>query len=131
MTGKTMKVISLWYPLSYRLFDKAQLNLRGPFYRGNAFHSDRSVPIIGSFLPNTRETRVTILLHELGHLIQRRDKQWLLPNDGTSDHLTRENTEHVIAVCDKQIKRISRISFAQELQAVRLTTPGPANVPGP
>jgi hypothetical protein len=57
MTGKTTKVISFQYPLSYRLFDKAKLNLEGPFYRGNAFHSDRS---LGGFLPNTRETRVTI-----------------------------------------------------------------------
>ena len=131
MTGKTMRVTSLQYPLSYRLFEKAELNLRGPFYRGEACHSDRSVTIVGSFLPNTREARVTILLHELGHLIERRNKQWLLPNDGNSDHLSRENTERVIAVCDKQIRRHSRISFAQELQAVRLTTPGSASVPGP
>jgi hypothetical protein len=120
MSGKTVTWISLEYHLSYRLFDKAELNLEGPFYRGKTFTS------IGGFLPNTREARVTILLHELGHLIKRRDKQWLLPNDGTSDHLSQENTERVISVCGEQIRRLSRISFAQELEAVRLTTPGPA-----
>lgn len=134
MTGKTMSLISVSYPLSYRLFDKAELNLRGPFYRGNAFNSDGSVPSIGSFLPNTREARVTILLHELGHLIERPDKQWLLPNDGTSDYLSRENTEHVVAVCGEQIRRRSRISFAQELQAARPSSSDSAiaaNVLGP
>jgi hypothetical protein len=119
MTGKTGKVISLKYTLSYRLFDKAKLNLGGPFYRDNASHSNRS---IGGFLPNTREARVTILLRELGHLIERRDKQWLLPNDGTSEDLSQENTERVIAVCGEQIRRLSRISFARELQAARTTS---------
>ena len=121
MTGRTMKLTSLQYPLSYRLFDKAELNLEGPFYRGNDFRSERS---IGGFLPNTREARVTILLHELGHLVETPDKQWLLPNDGASGSLVRKNTERVIAVCGKQIRRRSRISFAQELQAARSTPPG-------
>ena len=131
MTGKTGKLISLQYLLSYRLFDKAELNLEGPFYRGNASHSDRS---IGGFLPNTREARVTIMLHELGHLIERRDKRWLLLNDGTSEYLSQENTERVIAVCGQQIRGLSRISFAQELQPARPTSPGPgskANMLGP
>ena len=122
MTGKTIKVVSRQYPLSYRLFDKVELNLEGPFYRGNAPQSGWT---IGGFLPNTREARVTILLHELGHLIERRDRQWLLPDDGNSDHLSQENTERVIAVCGQQIRRLSRISFVQELQAVRTTLPGP------
>ena len=128
MSGKTVAWISIEYHLSYRLFDKAELNREGPFYRGKTFTS------IGSFLPNTREARVTILLHELGHLIKRRDKQWLLPNDGANDHLSKENTERVISVCGEQIRSLSRISFAQELQAVRLTTLVPAtkaNLLGP
>ena len=69
---------------------------------------------------------MTILLHELGHLIETPDKQWLLPNDGASGYLVRKNTERVIAVCGKQIRRRSRISFAQELQAARSTSPDPA-----
>lgn len=123
MTGKTGNWISLQYSLPYRLFAKAELNLEGPFYSGNVLHSGRS---IGGFRPNTREARVTILLHELGHLIKRPDKQWLLPNDGTSDYLSQENTERVVAVCGKQIRGLSRISFAKELQAARPTLPGRA-----
>jgi hypothetical protein len=119
MTGKAMNVTSLPYSLSYRLFDKAELNVNGPFYRGNAFNSQLSMPNIGGFLPNTREARVTILLHELGHLIKRPDKQWLLPDDGGNDYLSQENTKRVIALCGEQIRRLSRISFAQELQAAR------------
>jgi hypothetical protein len=131
MTGKTMEVISVRYPLSYRLFDRAEINLRGPFYFANAFHSAGS---IGGFLPNTREARMAILLHELGHLIERPDKQWLLPNDGASAYLVQENTERIIAVCGKQIRRRSQVGFAQELQAARSTSPGSAiaaNVPRP
>jgi hypothetical protein len=120
MSGKHAKWISFTYHLTYRLFDKAELNREGPFYRDKTFTS------IGGFLPNTREARVTILLHELGHLIQRRDNQWLLPNDGASEYLSQENTARVISVCGKQIRSLSRISFAQELQAVRPTLPGPA-----
>lgn len=120
MSGKYAKWISFTYNLSYRLFDKAELNREGPFYRDKTFTS------IGGFLPNTREARVTILLHELGHLIERRDRQWVLPNDGASEYLSQENTARVISVCGKQIRSLSRISFAQELQAVRPTLSGPA-----
>lgn len=107
MTGETMKVTNLRYRLtSYRLFDKAELNLDGPFYRVSPSHPHR---IIGGFRPNTREARVTILLHELGHLIERPDKQWLLPNDGAVERLSDENTARVIAVCGRQIRSLRRI----------------------
>jgi hypothetical protein len=116
MIGKTTSHTSLHEVLSYRLFQKVELNLEGPFYRRSFYYSGRS---IGGFPPNTREARVTILLHELGHLIGRRDRQWLLPNDGASEDLVRENTKRVIGVCGEQIRRLRRISFAQELQAAR------------
>jgi hypothetical protein len=118
MTGKTVTVTNLRYPLTYRLFDRAEVSLEGPFYRVNAFHLHGS---IGGFRPNTREARVTILLHELGHLISRPDKGWLLPDDDSNGHLSLENTERVIALCGKQIRDLKRFNFAQELQAARLT----------
>jgi hypothetical protein len=119
MTGETVKVTNLRYPLlSYRLFGKAVLNLDGPFYRVSAAHPHRN---IGRFRPNTREARVTILLHELGHLIEGPGKQWLLRDDGVDRHLSEENTERVIAACGKEIRRLRRITFAQELQAARST----------
>jgi hypothetical protein len=121
MTGKATKVTSDRYLLSYRLFAQAKLNLSGPFYSGNALRIGRSVvPSIGKFPPNTREARVTILLHELGHLIERPDKQWVLPDDGASADLSEENTERVIAVCGKQIRSRSPISFGRVLQTARL-----------
>jgi hypothetical protein len=116
MSGSTTNHMSRHDALSYRLFQKAELNLEGPFYRRSLYYSDLS---IGGFPPNTREARVTILLHELGHLIGRRDRQWLLPNDGASEDLMRENTKRVIRACREQIKRLRRISFAQQLQTAR------------
>jgi len=113
MIGETVKIINLRYALtSYRLFDKAELNLDGPFYRVSPSNPHR---IIGGFRPNTREARVTILLHELGHLIARPDKQWLLPNDGTDERLSDENTTRVIAVCGRQIRSLRRISKSERI----------------
>ena len=116
MSGSITNHESLHDALSYRLFQKAELNLEGPFYRGSVFYSNRS---IGGFPPNTREARVTMLLHELGHLIGKEDRQWLLPNDGAGEDLVRENTKRVIGVCGEQIRRLHRISLARELRDAR------------
>jgi len=116
MSGSTTNHMSLHDTLSYRLFQKAELNLEGPFYRRSLYYSDLS---IGGFPPNTREARVTILLHELGHLIGTQDRQWLLPNDGAGEDLVRENTKRVIGVCSEQIRRLRRLSFAQQLQTAQ------------
>jgi hypothetical protein len=116
MTGKAITITSFPYFLRYRLFAKAELNLAGPFYRSSAFYSGQS---IGGFLPNTSEARATILLHELGHLIQNRDNQWLLPDDGGNEHRSQENTMRVVGVCGKQINDVRRLSFAQKLRAAR------------
>jgi len=124
MTGETMKVTNLRYRLtSYRLFDKAELNLDGPFYRVSPSHPHR---IIGRFRPNTREARVTILLHELGHLIETPDKQWLLPNDGTDERLSDENTARVIAVCGRQIRSLRRIIIEPQEQSPGLHETAPS-----
>lgn len=116
MTGKAITITSFPYLLRYRLFATVQLNLAGPFYRSRAIYSGQS---IGGFLPNTREARATILLHELGHLIQNRDNQWLLPDDGGNEHRSQENTMRVVGVCGKQINDVRRLSFAQKLRAAR------------
>ena len=126
MSGETMFVTSLKYGITYRLFDKAELNLRGAFYSGNSFRHGESVPPIGRFLPNTRQARVTILLHELGHLVRNADKQWLLPNDGNNELLSHQNTQQIIAVCGEQIKQLSGTSFEAELQTARSASSGSA-----
>ena len=126
MSGKTITITSFPHRLSFRLFAKAQVNLGGPFYRSSVSHSGRS---IGGFLPNTREARATILLHELGHLIQKRDQQWLLPDDGGNKHLSRENTQRVVAVCGEEINRLKGSSIAPELKTA-MGASSKANVPG-
>ena len=126
MSGPTTSVTSLKYGISYRLFDKAELNLRGSFYNGNPFRHEQSVPAIGGFGPNTREARVTILLHELGHLVEKAGKQWLLPNDGNNELLSHKNTQQIIAVCGEQIRQLSGTSFEAELQAARSSSSGSA-----
>lgn len=126
MSGSTMSVTSLRYSISYRLFEKAELNLRGSFYHGNTFRHEESVPTIGNFSPNTREARVTILLHELGHLVEKSGQTWLLPNDGHDEFLSHKNTQQVIAVCGQQIRQLSGTSFAAELAAAHPSSPGSA-----
>ena len=70
---------------------------------------------------------MTILLHELGHLIQKRDQQWVLPDDGGNKHLSQENTQRVVAVCGKQINRLKGSSLAPELKTA-VGPSGEANV---
>ena len=53
-------------------------------------------------------------MHELGHLIQKRDQQWILPDDGGNKLLSQENTQRVVAVCGKQISRLNGRSLASK-----------------
>lgn len=124
MSGGTISITSLRYGLSYRLFEKAELNLRGSFYHGNTFRHEETVPAIGNFSPNSREARVTILLHELGHLVEKAPQTWLLPNDGNDEFLSHKNTQQIISVCGEQIRQLSGVSFAAELEAARPSASG-------
>ena len=66
MSGPTITYHSHLTGFTFRMFTTANLNLDGLFFRGNGLSQPR-VPSIGGFPPNTREARVTVLLHELGH----------------------------------------------------------------
>jgi len=77
--------------------------------------------VIGRFQPNTREARVTILLHELGHLLAKPNKEWVLPDDGADPEISRQNTNRVIDACRDQIKGLSHLSLEQELVGARAT----------
>ena len=90
----------------YRLFTKVRINGNGPFYKGGNARSERSITGVGSFDANTEEVRVLILLHELGHLIKRPDGQWLLPDDGGNDELSRKNSRKIEEVCRDEFKRL-------------------------
>src|SRR5205085_5591160 len=77
---------------SYRLFAEAHINSAGPFYRAKSFPTDPFIPNVGSFRPNTREARVLMLLHELGHLIVGPEGKWLLPDDANNPEQSARNT---------------------------------------
>jgi hypothetical protein len=115
MRGPTTTIRDGATGFTFRRFDKAEINLGGPFYRGNTLY-DLHLPSIGGFPPNTREARVTVLLHELGHLVKGPDKQWVLPDDGHDPNLSRDNTYRVVVACGKQIESVTRLSSSQELQ---------------
>lgn len=92
--------------VQYRLFDKAELNWAGAFYREKVFPSDAPIPNVGSFRPNTREARVLILLHELAHLIQSSTGTWLIPDDGHNPEVSRSNTRTIESKCKQEIRAL-------------------------
>ena len=119
MGGQTINYNNVRLNLSYRVFERAELNLGGPFYKAGAFPTEPSIPHIGNFPPNTREARAIILLHELGHMIRRPDKQWVLPNDGDDQIVSRANTYRIKAVCDDEIRKLKSLSLSQQFAKVR------------
>jgi len=122
MKGETLRVQDYLTGRAFRLFQKAEVNLSGPFFRGNTSLYEVRIPFIGPFPPNTREARVTILLHELGHVLSTPDKKWVLPDDGNDESLSRKNTNRVIDACRDQITQLGQLSFERELIAARPTT---------
>jgi hypothetical protein len=92
--------------LRYRLFEKALVNATGPFSTSRRFPSEAPARNVGSFLADTREARVLMLLHEIGHLISGPDNNWLLPNDGGDDVQSEKNTRFVESKCGEQIRAL-------------------------
>ena len=107
MTGPITNYQSNLTGVSFRLFNKAEINLDGSFYRSRSSFTPR-VPWVGEFPPNTRQARVTVLLHELGHLVQGADKLWVLPDDGNDPSLSRQNTKRILETCGKRIEAITK-----------------------
>jgi hypothetical protein len=122
MRGDTTSVLNYSTGFRYRMFETVEVNINGPFFQGNGLPGRSRISSVGSFLPNSREARVTLLLHELGHLIRKSDDQWVLRDDGHDSWLSAENTHRVIEACGKQIRELHRFSFEEELQA-ELKTP--------
>jgi hypothetical protein len=100
--------------LSYRMFDKVEINSAGPFFKSTTPRGP-TIPFVGSFPPNTREARATILLHELGHLIKSPDKSWLLVDDGNDPARSQANTDRVLKACRAQIESLHQLSLETEL----------------
>ena len=113
MKGDTASTTNYASGFSFRTFAKVELNVNGPFYKSMS-PLDVTSTRLGEFDPNTREARVTILLHEIGHMIQRGDR-WVLPDDGNNSDQSRDNTRRVIAVCRPQIKARRQLSGEQQI----------------
>ena len=115
MSGQTTMFRNAVTGFSYRMFDKAELNMAGSFYRGNSV-TGVHVPPVANYQPNTRQTRLAVLLHELGHLVRGADKKWLLVDDGKDLGLSIRNTEHVVDVCREEIESVTRLSATEQLE---------------
>lgn len=107
LSGETTNVSNGTTKKEYRLFDKLSINTNGPFYRKRISQSEPAQPHIGTFAPNTKEVRVLMFLHELGHLIKGEDGKWLLPNDGKDAALSGRNSQKIEDVCGEQIKGLN------------------------
>jgi hypothetical protein len=116
MTGNTTEITDNRTKSRYRLFEHVLINSKGAFYSNRAPFSFSPLQRLGSFQANTNEGRVLMLLHELGHAIKGEDGNWLLPNDGNNNDLSRRNSERVEDVCGKQIKAWRRSDLTPEAQ---------------
>jgi hypothetical protein len=106
MSGSITFVTDFQTGVRYRLFKRALINLRGPFYQSANSKTQDFFHKIGYYLANTREARVTMLLHELGHLLRGPDGGWLLPDDGDSHVQVAANTATIMNKCSEQIKAL-------------------------
>ncbi|HEY6230259.1 MAG TPA: hypothetical protein VIW64_03255 [Pyrinomonadaceae bacterium] len=106
MTGSPVEVTDERTNSRYRLFDRVMINRDGPFYRNRVPYSFAQIPRLGSFQANTRQVRVLMFLHELGHAIKGDDGKWLLPDDGKDDELSRRNSQKIEDVCGEQINAL-------------------------
>ena len=107
MSGHYSEVIDHPTRFTYRLFDNTTLNSRGPFFK--AYHPYANTPYwVGPYSAGSREARILMLLHEMGHLIKKGDGQWLLPDDGASTGLNFRNTQAVEQQCGTIIRGLAR-----------------------
>ena len=128
MSGPTTIYRNAVTGFSFRMFEKAEINKEGSFYRGNA-PSQQRVPLVADFQPNTRQTRVLLILHELGHLVRGTDNQWLLSDDGDDTGLSAKNTKYVVDTCRTEIEYVTRMTVAQQLEEPLSTVAQLATLP--
>jgi hypothetical protein len=115
MSGATTMIQSQATGFTFRLFDKVELNMAGSFFRTPA-PTERYSSITREFPPNSRETRVVVFLHELGHLVRTRDGQWVLSDDGDDPIRSLQNTDRVVSACKQQIASLAGLTAEQELE---------------
>jgi len=91
---------------SYRLFEKAMVNTNGSFYQRRDDPLQKFPADVGNFSPGSRPARALILLHELGHLIQGENGDWLLPDDDRNGLQSKANTLRVQRECRQQLDKL-------------------------
>jgi len=115
MKGATTIFQSYRSKFSFRVFDVVEINREGAFFRGNN-PGERRIPLIGNYQPNTRESRVVVLLHELGHMVRdKNNKSWLFADDGDDRYLSQKNSETVVGACQNQIESVGKMTPAQQI----------------
>ena len=92
---------------SYRLFEKTMVNIHGSFYQRRADPMGKFPSDVGNFAPGSRAARALIILHELGHLIQDDNGEWLIPDDGFDGKRSKANTLRVEKVCRKELNALN------------------------
>ena len=92
---------------SYRLFEKTMVNINGSFYQRREDPMRKFPSDVGSFAPGSRAARALILLHELGHLIQDENGEWLIPDDGFDSAQSKENTMRVQQACRRELNKLN------------------------
>ena len=88
---------------SYRLFERTMVNINGSFYQRRTDPMRKFPSDVGNFSPGSRAARALILLHELGHLIQGDNGDWLLPDDGFNGEQSTANTLRIQQVCRREL----------------------------
>jgi hypothetical protein len=106
MSGTTMVIMNTQTGLTFRIFERSEINQKGAFFKTKRFPDEPLVPRVGSFPPATPEARVLMILHELGHSILGNNGKWLLPDDGGNNSLSANNTSIIEKQCEKQIRAL-------------------------
>jgi hypothetical protein len=119
MSGSTTNIHDARTQKHYRIFDRVSVNSNGPFYRKNVAVWEPTVPNVGTFQPNTKQARVLMLLHELGHVMKGSDGHWLLPNDGKDEGLSRANSYKIENVCESEINNLGKVITTKDLGKYR------------
>ena len=111
MSGSISNVLNVRTKKQSRMFNKVKLNANGPFYRRPLKVETR----VGSYQPQTREARVLIFLHEMGHLVKGANGTWLLPNDGNDEALSMRNSSTIESICGEAINGLGTSAAATML----------------
>ena len=91
----------------YRFFEQTMVNSNGSFYQRRLDPMRKFPSDVGNFSPGSRAARALILLHELGHLMQGENGDWLLADDGFNGERSKANTLRVQQACRRELDELN------------------------